>query len=196
MRLAVIFEGGEFAGKGAAIRSFMEHLNPRAARVVALPKPTEAEAGQWYFQRYVEQLPKPGEIVFYDRSWYNRALVEPVNGFCTKDEYKRFMKDVIHFEALIHNDGIVLVKFYLSITKTEQARRIQRVRNNPLRRWELSQVDEDAQRLWDKYQQYEKNMLEKTDTKDVPWTVVDSNDQRAANLACIRAVLAEVKSNR
>ncbi len=188
-RVLIIFEGGEFAGKGTAIRSFLEHINPRNYRLVALPKPTKTEAGQWYFQRYVNQLPIPGEIVFFDRSWYNRALVEPVNGFCTKKQYKQFMSEVNHFENMIHNDGIIFIKLYFSISKEEQGRRIELVRQNPLRRWELTKVDENAQKNWDKFISYEKEMFKQTHSKNIPWHVIDGNDKYQAQLDAIQKVL-------
>ncbi|MDH3649158.1 MAG: polyphosphate kinase 2 [Saprospiraceae bacterium] len=188
-RLLVIFEGGEFAGKGDAIRAFTEHLNPRTQRSVALPKPTPIEAGQWYFQRYVMQLPQPGEIVLFDRSWYNRALVEPVNDFCNKKDYDQFMSEVNHFESMIRNDGIILIKLYFSVSKEVQAERIERVRQNPLRRWELTKVDEDAQKLWNKYKRYEKAMFKHTDTKEVPWLIIDGNNPFKAHINAIQQVL-------
>ena len=191
-RVLILFEGAEFAGKGSAIRSFMDHLNPRSTRLVALPKPSEAEEGQWYFQRYIMQLPKPGEIVFFDRSWYNRALVEPVNDFCTNKQYQQFMHDVIHFENMIVSDGIRLIKIYLSISKKEQAERIELVRANPLRRWELSKVDENAQWLWNKHKAYEKKMLKLTGTEISPWIVIDGNDKFAAQFACMEHVLKTI----
>ncbi|MBK8503817.1 MAG: polyphosphate kinase 2 [Saprospiraceae bacterium] len=191
-RLLILFEGGEFAGKGMTIRAFAEHLNPRSARLVALPKPNEIEAGQWYFQRYVMQLPRPGEIVFFDRSWYNRAMVEPVNGFCTKREYEQFMSEVNHFERMIHNDGIKLFKLFMSISKEVQAKRIQMVKKNPLRRWELTKVDLAAQKLWSVYQTYEEALFKQTNTKKVPWKKIDANDAEEAHLNAIRHVLSKV----
>ena len=191
-RVVVIFEGLEFAGKGSAIRAFTRRLNPRSARIVALPKPTKMEEGQWYFKRYIGQLPKPGEMVFFDRSWYNRAIVEPVNGFCTKKEYDRFMSEVNHFERMIHNDGIIMIKLFLSIHKEVQKERIEIVRNNPLRSWELTAVDKKAQRLWKKYKVYEKAMFDLTDTAQVPWKVIDSNVQEKANLNALKYVLATI----
>ncbi|MCB0665947.1 MAG: polyphosphate kinase 2 [Saprospiraceae bacterium] len=188
-RVLIIFEGGEFSGKGLTIKAFTEHLNPRSIRVVALPKPNETEAGQWYFQRYIMRLPRPGEMVFFDRSWYNRAMVEPVNGFCTSREYDQFMSEVNHFERMIHNDGIIIVKLFLSITKSVQAERIQMVRKNPLRRWELTKVDLNAQKLWDKYQSYEQAIFKQTSTRKVPWKVIDANDPYLAHIAAIRHVL-------
>lgn len=191
-RLIVIFEGGEFSGKGSAIRAFMAHLNPRSIRSVALPKPTEDEAGQWYFQRYARLLPQAGEIVLFDRSWYNRAVVEPVNGFCNKKAYKQFMNVVNEFEQMIYQDGIIMIKIFLSISKKLQAERISKVRNNPLRRWEFTKVDKNAQKLWDKYETYQSRMFEKTSTKEAPWEIIDSNDRYEANLQAIRHVLSKV----
>lgn len=191
-RVMVILEGGEFSGKGMTIKAFTEHLNPRSSRVVALPKPNNIEAGQWYFQRYIIQLPRPGEIVFFDRSWYNRAMVEPVNGFCTTKEYEQFMSEVNHFERMIHNDGLILIKLFLSITKSVQAQRIQMVKKNPLRRWELTKVDLNAQKLWDKYQAYEQAIFKQTSTKKVPWKIVDANNPHLAHLTAISHVLSVV----
>jgi len=191
-RLIVIFEGGEFSGKGSAIRSFMAHLNPRSIRSVALPKPTEEESGQWYFQRYATRLPQAGEIVLFDRSWYNRAVVEPVNGFCSKKAYRQFMEVVNEFEQMIYQDGIIMIKLFLSISKKVQAGRIRRVRNNPLRRWEFTKVDKNAQKLWDKYQSYQSKMFEKTSTKEAPWKIIDGNDPYEANLQAIGHVLSKV----
>lgn len=148
-RIAILFEGRDAAGKGGTIRRFTEHLNPRAMRVVALPKPSAEEHGQWYFQRYVRQLPNAGEIVFFDRSWYNRAVVEPVNGFCTQVEYERFIQQVPEFEHMLYEDGVVIIKFWFSISKNEQQRRFDSRRTNPLKQWKLSPIDARAQELWD-----------------------------------------------
>jgi polyphosphate kinase 2 len=189
-RLVLIFEGHEFAGKGGTIDSFIEHLSPRSIRVIALPKPSADEAGQWYFQRYIKQLPRKGEIVLFDRSWYNRAMVEPVNGFCTQEEYKIFMEEVIHVERMLSNNGLKIVKFFLSIDKEEQKRRIEAVRKNPLRRWELTSVDENAQALWDTFNRYKDTTLTLTDTPHAPWTEIDSNHKPAAYLQAIKHVLS------
>ncbi len=191
-RLLLIFEGTEFAGKGGMIRSIVEHLNPRSVRVVALPKPSEREAGQWYFQRYVNQLPERGEIVLFDRSWYNRAIVEPVNGFCTRKQYNRFMSEVNHFENMLYNDGIHLFKIFISITKKTQAKRIDMIKENPLRRWELSPVDLNAQKNWNRMKRYEKKMFDQTNTKKIPWIVVDGNDAYKARLEMIRILLGKM----
>ena len=150
-RVAILFEGRDAAGKGGTIRRFIEHLNPRTARVVALPKPTEVQQGQWYFQRYARELPDPGEIRFFDRSWYNRAVVEPVMKFCNEGQYNRFMQQVPEFEHMLYEDGVELIKFWFSISKEEQAARFDARRNNPLKQWKISPVDEQAQEHWDRY---------------------------------------------
>lgn len=188
-RVVIIVEGREFAGKGDAVRAFTDHLNPRSMRVVALQKPTPKEQGQWYFRRYVKSLPERGEIAFFDRSWYNRAIVEPVNGFCTRKEYDRFMKEVNHFEEMLIGDGILLLKFYLSISKKEQKKRIAAVRKDPLRRWELTPVDLAAVELWDEYTHYKKEMFRRTDGKVNPWIRIKANDKREAHLEGIRIIL-------
>ena len=188
-RVAILFEGRDAAGKGGAIRRFTEHLNPRSIRVVALPKPTEKERGQWYFQRYIEQLPNCGEIVFFDRSWYNRAVVEPVNGFCSEQEYQRFMQQVPEYEHMLHEDGIILIKFWFSIAKEEQHRRFERRRNNPLKQWKLSPIDEQAQRLWDRYTFYKEAAFSRTHTPFSPWVIVQANSKCLARLESMRYVL-------
>jgi polyphosphate kinase 2 len=189
-RLAILFEGRDAAGKGGTIRRFIEHLNPRAMRVVALPKPTDDETGQWYFQRYMRQLPNRGEIVLFDRSWYNRAVVEPVNGFCAPDEYERFMRQTPEFERMLVEDGVDLVKFWFSISKGVQAARFESRRNNPLKHWKLSPIDERSQELWDEYTRYKERMLSVTHTNFSPWVIVKANDKRAARLESIRYVLS------
>ena len=161
-RVAILFEGRDAAGKGGTIRRFIEHLNPRANRVVALSKPTEEEQGQWYFQRYIKQLPNAGELVFFDRSWYNRAVVEPVNGFCSEQQYHRFIKQVVQFESMLKASGVVLIKFWLDTSKEEQAKRFKDRRNSPLKQWKISPIDEKAQQLWDVYTNYRDKMFEKT----------------------------------
>jgi polyphosphate kinase len=160
--------------------------------VVALPKPTEVEQAQWYFQRYTAQLPNAGEITFFDRSWYNRAVVEPVNGFCTEEEYQRFMQQVPEYEHLLHEDGIELVKFWFSITKEEQAERFAERRDDPLKQWKISPVDDRAQELWDRYTIYKDAMLSRTHAAHSPWVVVRANDKRAARLESIRYVLSSL----
>lgn len=194
-RVAILFEGRDAAGKGGAIRRFIEHLNPRAMRVVALPKPTEEETGQWYFQRYTKQLPNEGEIVFFDRSWYNRAVVEPVNGFCTKTQYKRFMRQVPEFEHMLYEDGITLIKFWFSISKDEQLKRFNSRQGNPLKQWKLSPIDDQAQELWDKYTHYKGLMFSRTHTTFSPWIIVRANTKKTARLESIRYVLSRVDYN-
>jgi polyphosphate kinase 2 len=189
-RVAIIFEGRDAAGKGGTIRRFIEHLNPRAMRVVALPKPTEEETGQWYFQRYVRQLPNPGEVVFFDRSWYNRAVVEPVMGFCNEEQYERFMQQVTEFEHMLYEDGITVIKFWFSISKDEQQARFSSREVNPLKQWKLSPIDQEAQGMWDKYTTYKEKMFSRTHTTFSPWIIVRANDKKKARLESIRYVLS------
>jgi polyphosphate kinase 2 len=191
-RIAILFEGRDAAGKGGTIRRFIEHLNPRAMRVVALPKPTEEEMGQWYFQRYMKQLPNAGEIVFFDRSWYNRAVVEPVNEFCTKDQYDRFMQQVPEFEHMLFEDGILLVKFWFSISHEVQLARFTSRANNPLKQWKLSPLDSKAQALWDSYTKYKEVMFSRTHTSFSPWIIVQANNKRRARLESMRYVLSTI----
>ncbi len=188
-RIAILVEGRDAAGKGGTIRRFTEHLNPRAMRVVALPKPTDEERGQWYFQRYIRQLPNKGEIVFFDRSWYNRAVVEPVMGFCSKKEHQRFLQQVPEFEHMLYEDGVTIIKFWFSISKEEQLNRFEARRQNPLKQWKLSPVDEKAQELWDSYTRYKEEMFSKTHTTFSPWIIVKANDKQAARLESLRYVL-------
>ena len=188
-RIAILVEGRDAAGKGGTIRRFTEHLNPRAMRVVALPKPTDEERGQWYFQRYIRQLPNKGEIVFFDRSWYNRAVVEPVMGFCSKKEHQRFLQQVTEFEHMLYEDGVTTIKFWFSISKEEQLKRFEARRQNPLKQWKLSPVDEKAQELWDSYTRYKEEMFSKTHTTFSPWIIVKANDKQAARLESLRYVL-------
>ncbi len=192
-RVAILFEGRDAAGKGGTIRRFVEHLNPRALRVVALPKPTEEEMGQWYFQRYMKQLPNKGELVFFDRSWYNRAVVEPVNGFCTKEQYERFMRQVPEFEHMLYEDGITLIKFWFSISKTEQLKRFQSREKNPLKQWKLSPIDARAQDLWDSYTKYKEQMFSRTHTTYSPWIIVRANNKMRARTESMRHVLSEIE---
>ncbi|MEM7105829.1 MAG: polyphosphate kinase 2 [Bacteroidota bacterium] len=191
MRVAIIFEGRDAAGKGGSIKRFVEHLNPRSMRVVALAKPTEVEKGQWYFRRYIKELPNPGEIVFFDRSWYNRAVVEPVMGFCTKEQYNQFMIQVPEFEHMLYQDGIVLIKFWFSISKNEQKERFKSRIENPLKRWKYSPVDMKGQELWKKYSHYKEQMFSKTHTTFSPWIIVKTNEKRIARLESIRYVLSK-----
>jgi polyphosphate kinase 2 len=190
-RVAIVFEGRDAAGKGGNIRRFMEHLNPRSSRLVALNKPTDVEKGQWYFQRYVKELPNPGEIVFFDRSWYNRAVVEPVMGFCSTIQYKQFLVQVPEFEHMMYEDGVVIIKFWLSITKEEQQVRFEARKENPLKRWKFSPVDKQGQILWDKYTHYKSEMFSKTHTSYSPWMIIKTNDKKVARLEAMRHVLSK-----
>lgn len=190
-RICILFEGRDAAGKGGSIRRFTEHLNPRSMRVVALTKPTEVEKGQWYFRRYIKQLPDPGEIVFFDRSWYNRAVVEPVMGFCTPIEYQKFMGQVSEFEHLLYEDGVHLIKFWFSISKEEQVARFNSRLKNPLKRWKFSAVDREGQKKWDDYTKYKEQMFSKTHTTFSPWIIIKTNDKKEARLESIRYVLSE-----
>ena len=191
-KVVILFEGRDVAGKGGAIQKITAFINPRHFRMVALNIPTEDESKQWFFQRYINQLPKPGEIVFFDRSWYNRAVVEPVNGFCTQEEYKVFMSQVNDFEKMLIQSDTYLIKIYLSIEKAEQAKRFADIRKDPLRRWQLTPVDERAQGLWDRYTKYEEKMLDKTDSKHAPWLVIDANNKNKARLEAIRHILDRI----
>jgi polyphosphate kinase 2 len=190
-RVAIIFEGRDAAGKGGNIRRFMEHLNPRSSRLVALNKPTEIEKGQWYFQRYIKELPNPGEIVFFDRSWYNRAVVEPVMDFCSDQQYKEFLVQVPEFEHMMYEDGVVIIKFWLSITKDEQLKRFEGRNENPLKRWKFSPVDKQGQNLWDRYTHFKEEMFSKTHTSYSPWMMIKTNDKKVARLEAIRYVLSK-----
>ena len=189
-RVAIIYEGRDAAGKGGTIRRFIEHLNPRSARVVALPKPTDTERGQWYFQRYAAKLPNPGEIVFFDRSWYNRAVVEPVMGFCTKKQYNVFMQQVPEFEHMLYEDNIELVKFWFSISKEVQADRFESRRTDPLKQWKISPVYEKAQENWAVYTRFKEKMYSRTHTTYTPWIIVKSNDKKKARLESMRYLLS------
>jgi polyphosphate kinase 2 len=188
-RVAIVFEGRDTAGKSSAIRRFVANLNPRSARVVALPKPTDVEKGQWFFQRYVAHLPNPGEIVFFDRSWYNRAVVEPVNGFCTEEQYRIFMEQVPEFEHMLHEDNMELLKLWFAVSPEVQAERFASRRSDPLKQWKLSPLDEKAQDLWDSYTHYIDAMFHVTHTSFCPWVVIDADNQRRARLEAIRHVL-------
>ena len=191
-RILVLFEGRDAAGKGGAIRRITERINPRHMRIVALAKPTEEQKTQWYFQRYVEQFPKAGEMVLFDRSWYNRAVVEPVNGFCTEKEYKTFMKQVNDFEKMILQSGIRLVKIYMSISKREQAKRFEDITNDPLKQWKMTPVDERAQDLWEDYTAYKKKMFKKTNTELSPWKIIKANRKTEARTTCIEHILESI----
>ena len=195
-RVCVIFEGRDAAGKGGAIRRFTEHLNPRSMRVVALTKPTEVERGQWYFRRYIKELPNPGELVFFDRSWYNRAVVEPVMGFCTDDQYKKYMVQVPEFEHMLYEDGVIIIKFWFSISKAEQLRRFNSRLANPLKQWKFSPVDKEGQKRWDLYSSYKEQMFSKTHTSFSPWIIIKTNDKKEARLESIRYVLSQFEYDR
>ena len=191
-KLVVIYEGRDAAGKGGAIRRAIAHINPRTFRVEALDKPSREEAGQWYFQRYVKRLPIPGEMVFFDRSWYNRAVVEPVNGFCTQEQYEIFMGNVNQFEQMLVQEDTYLLKMYFSISKEEQVRRFKDIKKDPLKRWKMSPVDERAQELWDEYTKYKRVMFEQTDTEHAPWTIIDANHKVSARLNSLQHILDTV----
>jgi polyphosphate kinase 2 len=191
-RLVILFEGRDAAGKGGTIKRFMEHLNPRGARVVALEKPSDVERGQWYFQRYVEHLPTRGEIVMFDRSWYNRAGVERVMGFCTDEEYLEFMRQAPEFERNLARSGIILVKFWFSVTRKEQRRRFKERKSHPLKQWKLSPIDMASLDKWDEYTRAKESMFFYTDTADAPWTVIKSDCKKRARLNAMRYVLHKV----
>ena len=192
-RIAILFEGRDAAGKGGAIRRFIEYLNPRSMRVVALPKPSEVEKGQWYFQRYAAALPNPGEITFFDRSWYNRAVVEPVMNFCTNEQYETYMQQVPEFEHMLYEDNVEIIKFWFSISKTEQEQRFKSRKINPLKQWKISPVDERAQEHWDLYTHYKEEMFSKTHTSFSPWVIVKANNKKKARLESIRHVLSNLE---
>ena len=191
-RMVVLFEGRDAAGKGGTIRRVTRYMNEKHYRVVALGKPTEEQRSQWYFQRYVAQFPTGGEIVLFDRSWYNRAMVEPVFGFCTEQEYKDFMRGVVGFEKDLVRQGTILVKLYFSVTKKEQKRRFDRRRDDPLRQWKLSEIDVQAQEHWDDFTERKYAMLKRTSTVDAPWTVIRSENKHRARLNAIRVILNAV----
>ncbi len=188
-RIVILFEGRDAAGKGGTIKRFMEHLNPRGARVVALEKPTEVEAGQWYFQRYVQHLPTSGEIVLFDRSWYNRAGVERVMGFCTDAEYREFMRQAPEFERQLVRSGVHLIKFWFSVSQAEQQRRFAERRNHPLKQWKLSPIDLASLDKWQEYTEAKVAMFRHTDTAEAPWTVIKSDCKKRARLNAMRYVL-------
>ncbi len=189
-RLLVIFEGRDAAGKGGAIRRFSRHMNPRAMRVVAMPVPTEVERGQWFFQRYLKELPNPGEIVFFDRSWYNRAVVEPVMGFCTREKYERFMRQVTQLELMLIEDGIQIIKFWFSIHRKAQRERFDARRSDMLKQWKLSTVDALAQEKWDEFTEYKESMFIQTHSAASPWVIVNGNDKGTARSESIRYLLS------
>ena len=190
-RLVILFEGRDAAGKGGTIKRFTEHLNPRGSMVVALEKPSERERGQWYFQRYVAHLPSQGEIVLFDRSWYNRAGVERVMGYCSEEEYQRFMVDAPQFERMLVADGIALIKFWFSVSRAEQRTRFLIRRIDPVRQWKLSPTDLASLNRWDDYTRAKEAMFARTDTHIAPWTVVKSNDKKRARINAMRHVLSQ-----
>ena len=191
-KVVVLFEGRDAAGKGGAIKRFMEHLNPRGARVVALEKPSDRERGEWYFQRYVRHLPAAGEIVLFDRSWYNRAGVERVMGFCTGSEYLEFMRQCPELERMLVRSGIRLFKYWFSVSQEQQARRFESRKTDPLKQWKISPIDLASLDKWDAYTQAKEAMLFYTDTADAPWTVIKSDDKKRARLACMQHFLANL----
>jgi polyphosphate kinase 2 len=189
LKILMIFEGRDAAGKGGTIKRITEHLNPRGARVVALEKPSDIEKTQWYFQRYITHLPAAGEIVIFDRSWYNRAMVEPVMGFCTERQHHKFLKDAPEFEEMIADEDIKIFKFYFSVSKAEQAKRFKARETDPLKQYKLSPVDKESQRLWDEYSLAKFMMLSATHTEKAPWTIVKSDNKKKARINAIKHIL-------
>ena len=197
LKVLMIFEGRDAAGKGGTIKRITEHLNPRGARVVALEKPSDIEKTQWYFQRYTQHLPSAGEIVFFDRSWYNRAGVEPVMGFCTTEEHHEFLREVPEFEKMLVKSGIILMKFHFSVSKKEQLKRFKKREVDPLKQFKLSPIDKESQNLWDKYTVAKFSMLMASNTDIAPWIVIKCDNKKRARLNCIRYILSQVEySNR
>lgn len=192
MKIAIIFEGRDAAGKGGAIKTLMRRMNARVWRIAALPKPSDREQTQWYFERYVKHLPAGGEIVLFDRSWYNRAVVEPVMGFCTDEQHDVFMREVPLFERMLIDSGLILIKFWLHVGPEEQEKRFLDRANDPRKRWKLSPIDLKGRELWIESTKYRDKMFNLTSTADAPWLVVDSNDKRKARLNIIRAILDRV----
>ncbi len=192
LKLLVIFEGRDAAGKGGTIKRFTEHLNPRGCRTVALEKPSDVEKTQWYFQRYIAHLPSGGEIVLFDRSWYNRAGVEPVMGFCTPEEHKQFLHQVPEFEEMLVNSGIILIKFYFSVSKEEQNKRFKARETDPLKQYKLSPVDKKGQELWDQYTLAKYYMLLSSNTDFAPWTIIMSDNKKKARINAIKYVLSKI----
>ena len=189
LKILMIFEGRDAAGKGGTIKRITEHLNPRGARVVALEKPSDIEKTQWYFQRYVQHLPSAGEIVMFDRSWYNRSMVEPVMGFCTEREHHKFLKDAPEFEEMIIDEEIKIFKFYFSVSKVEQERRFKERENDPLKQYKLSPVDKESQKYWDEYSLAKFMMLSSTHTEAAPWTIIKSDNKKKARINAIKHIL-------
>ena len=191
-QILVILEGRDTAGKDGSIKAITEHLSPRETRVVALGKPSDTESAEWYFQRYVAELPKKGEFVLFNRSWYNRAGVERVMNFCTKPQYTNFMETVNEFESILVSSGITLLKYYLDISKKEQALRLKAREKDPLKQWKISPIDQQAQKKWDAYSKCRNDMLQSTSPEDSPWTIVRANDKKQAHLNLIRNLLSRV----
>jgi polyphosphate kinase 2 len=195
-RMIILFEGRDAAGKGGTIRRVTRYMNEKHYRVVALGKPTEEQRTQWFFQKYVQQFPRGGEVVLFDRSWYNRAIVEPIFGFCTEEEYNNFMHGVVGFEKDLVRQGTILVKLYFSVTKDEQARRFERRKTDPLRQWKLSEIDVQAQDRWDEFTRQKYEMLRRTHATHAPWTVIRSNNKYRARLNAIKVILNSVPYER
>ncbi|HEC1884790.1 TPA: polyphosphate kinase 2 [Campylobacter jejuni] len=193
LKVLILIEGRDAAGKGGAIKRLIEHLNPRGCRVVALEKPSDVEKTQWYFQRYIAHLPSAGEIVIFDRSWYNRAGVEPVMGFCTPQQHKDFLREVSLFENMISNSDIIFFKFYFSVSKDEQKKRFEKRRSDPLKQYKLSPVDQKSQELWDKYTLAKYSMLLASNTLTCPWTIISSDNKKKARLNLLRFILSKVE---
>ncbi|MBX7491072.1 polyphosphate kinase 2 [Helicobacter turcicus] len=191
-KIIIILEGRDAAGKGGTIKALREHLNPRGARVVALQKPSDVEKTQWYFQRYIDELPNGGEIVFFDRSWYNRAGVEKVMDFCTNEQYKEFIIQVSHLEQMLIESGYILFKFFLDVGREEQRKRIESRKDEPLKRWKLSPIDELSLNLWDEYTEAFEKMFSRTHTPFAPWLIVDSNDKKRARINLARILLSKI----
>ena len=191
-KIAIVFEGRDAAGKGGTIKRITENLNPRHCKVIALATPTEREKSQWYFQRYIPYLPASGEIVIFDRSWYNRAVVEPVNVFCSDSDYLSFMSQVNDFEKMITDSNTYLIKFYFSISKDEQLKRFNEIKNSPLKKWKFSSVDSNAQELWDKYTFYKDQMFLKTNTINAPWNIIEANRKVNARTQAIKTILEKI----
>jgi len=192
LKVCVILEGRDTAGKDGAIKRFLEHLNPREARAIALGKPSDKEKKSWYFQRFVPHLPSGGEIVLFNRSWYNRAGVEPVMGFCTKEEYNSFLEEVGSFEQMLVHSKMIFIKYYLDISKEEQKRRLKARRQDPLKQWKISPIDEKAQKLWDKYSKYRDKMFLKTSFVYAPWYIIHSDDKKVARINFLKHFLSQV----
>lgn len=192
LKVLIIFEGRDAAGKGGTIKRITEHLNPRGARIVALEKPSDIEKTQWYFQRYTKHLPSAGEIVLFDRSWYNRGGVEPVMGFCTPEEHEEFLNEVPEFEKMLVNSGIILIKFYFSVSKSEQKKRFEKRKVDPLKQYKLTPVDEKSQKLWNEYSAAKYSMLNASNTTFAPWTIVRSDNKKKARINSIKYILKQI----